>query len=270
MSIVELVQVASAIGTVAAAVVGWAAASAARSAARAGNQQALAAQRQVDLAVEASENASRAVREAARSRADQRAPSVLVVASAPQGGPLILPTPVSGSLFSKSNFASSRAVDRLINEKVSDDCVIWISGSGFVANEGNLSALISSENDIAWSPDDDVQTQYMGLPIVSAQAVGSQPQPYYLLPARSVVTFKWAIGNSFAFWKSSNSRLPSKVTITCRPVGNAGVTDIFVTDFLGMVIKRFGGKDEWVIDPDWPDSLVVLAHPPVRSYDLSE
>lgn len=268
MQIVDWVQAASAIGTVAVAIVGWAAARAARDASRAGNRQADLAQAEVALAQEAAKSASAAAKEATRARVDTRAPVLLVVVSPPSSDPLVLHETTVHKYLSEEAAQASRSLVR-VERNLIDKMQVWFHGKGFVVNEGNVTALVNSPDEVEFSPVDDFQTEYLGMPVVPARAIETDGDRWSIVPARSVVRFRWAVGQDTASWVSVTGKQKSarlSIMINSRSVGDIGVVDRFRTEFDGSPLMQDQRSGDWTAPSDWPSCIEVVAHTPRRSY----
>jgi len=271
MNFVDLVQVASAVGTLVAAVIGWAAAVAARSAARAGNVQAEAAQRQVRLAVEAASNAARMAEDASRARADQTAPRMLIALNNPDSELLLFEGRSEGSLLSPEALARSRSFARA-NRIPPDNLTVWFKGRGYVVNEGDSSALVWSGDDIVFSPSDDFQSDFMGLPVVSAKPLRAGEDNWFLAPGRSALRFQWAAGRNLTSWLHDvvpdPDRVGLSVKIKARSVGDSTVVDTFETELIGCPITKDSLTGEWVAIADWREGLRLVTNAPRRAYRI--
>ncbi len=228
-SLTDWIQVASAIGTVAAAGVGWRAAVAARASADAANKQlpelrkqveasniqALAAQRQVELAQQAAQDAAKTAREAVRARADERAPHVIVALREPQWPPYVDQNrsmmPFANDLRLLDPESIQRSTQGMTDFFMTKHAnwFMWFTGTGHVVNEGPTAARVRVSGEVTVNmsaPGPNMPENRSPFPygVRPAIRVGDRARNEYLVAPGTAIEFDWAIGAPIKEWVEKN------------------------------------------------------------------
>jgi hypothetical protein len=293
----EWVQVVAALGTLLAALVGWLAARAARAAAdvakkqlpelraqaEAANRQAEAAQKQIELASQAAADAAAAAREAIRTRADQRAPQVVVAVLEPEWPPYVDRMRQSMPLKNELRLLDSESLERSARD-ITDfylsehgDWLMWFRGAAYVINEGQTSARVRISGEVAWMESKVLPNsgrsrseEFAGLPVLYATPVGNKERGEYLVPPNTVCKFFWGIGCTVREWaKKHDAPLAaggSFLTDVFSFVDN-GTLDRIGTEFMARPLKPGKGGDEhWVLVDNQTENVGITTYPAKREY----
>ncbi|MBQ1012912.1 hypothetical protein KBX53_18515 [Micromonospora sp. M51] len=305
LSLVEWVQVVSAVGAVAAAVAGFAAAWAGTRAARAANDsakiaaqqlpemqrqvevgiaQAKAAERQVDLAQEAAKGAGAAVREASRARADERAPRVVALMEAPQWPPRVDSARTGMPYANELRLLDHRSIGQSSVASSSRPYVfhgqrnwfMWFRTRGVLINEGSATARVRLDGEAEFI---EGTTPLAGEATISRPPqVGTPDRQEYLLRPGESALFEWASGHTLGEWAEAyeNPNPPNPhgacfFTITVFDSFEHGVIDHIHAVMAGRpLVPVDGALGQWRITPDLEEAALGITVYPIRRMYQSE
>ncbi|MEV6241023.1 hypothetical protein [Lentzea sp. NPDC051838] len=289
---VEWVQVISAIGTVAAAVVGLLAAFAARRSAKfaekqlpelqkqveASNVQAKAAQEQIELAQKAANAAVAAVRETTRTRADQQAPRVIVAALAPEWPPFVdqarggMPFADELRLNDPASFERARRDMTEFYLTEHGHWFMWFAGFGHVINEGVTTARVRLNGEMEFVKHDlKVSARaFASYPLSEAERINNPERNEYLVPPKTTAMFRWAVGCPVREWAEKHDAphaAGGSFSVDVWSYGDAGVLDSFTTEFSARpLIPGRGGENHWTLADNPAEKLGVVTYPMKRQW----
>lgn len=244
--------------------------------------QMKASARQANAAEAATQASQDAVREALRSRIDDRSPSVVMLPERPSREPLLdrhrkkMPFANELRLLAAESLHRTEVPTEDYAFPESEDWFLWFKERVVLSNEGDITARVRTSGETAFveAPTDLFPDR--GVIPVPAQ-VGDEGRREYLLAPGHVAVLEWAAGHTLGEWADAylNPNPPNRngamfLTLMVRPPDGGGIVDHLYAEASARPFEPVPGRDsQWRLKEGFDFGVTVL--PTQRTYlDLGE